>query len=376
MNISITTPSEPCPYVSLQNYSWAIRPIFLKPRGQCHGLSLDWNFTVISLFVAFHAIGVWMALAITIEAMVTFKRWSTVYFWSIITTACAIVLYTLTVDIMFLTNSGNMDVLGDIIYPIAVVFTYEGFLMVLYSRLHLIIDSPKILRALLFVILGVGIPLQIVIALAGDRILSTNVWVVTFRLEMIFPFSEILLSSLYVFLFIRFMRQSAGAADPHMRRTFYFLVVAEAFVVIMDLVGITLWYMDLYLLRLAVLPLTTALKLKVEFLILNRLTSIGKKKNELRSITVSAHDEEMENSELQMASPCTFQSEALTLKVEEKGLGTDIDMREDRRKGKKTPTDSIREVGTSAASGDGAESESLDEMERRYLGKFDGSNMV
>lgn len=113
---------------------------------------------------------------------------------------------------MFLTNFGN------IIYPIASILMNEGFLVVLYSRLHLIVDSPRILRALLVVILGVGILLQIVMVLAGDRVLDTNVWVVTFRFEMIFPFSEILLSSLYVYLFIRFMRQSTGAADPHMQR--------------------------------------------------------------------------------------------------------------------------------------------------------------
>lgn len=275
---------------------------------------------------------------------------------------------------MFLTNSGSMSILGDIIYPISVVFTYEGFLMVLYSRLHLIIDSPKILRALLFIILGIGIPLQIVIALAGDRILSTNVWVVTFRLEMIFPFFEILLSSIYVYLFIRFMRQSTGAAHPHMKRTFYFLVLAETFVVIMDVIGITLWYLDLYLLRLAVLPFTTALKLKVEFLILNRLTEIGKRKNELRSITVSTHDQE--NEEAPVASPCTSQSEATTLRVEEKRLGIEVGTRDDGLGVGKAPAKTIREVGTTAASRDGEDRESLDEMERRYLGRFGGSSMV
>lgn len=81
MNTTTAATSEPCPYVNLQDHSWAIRPIFLKPRGRCHGISLDWNFTVLSLFVAFHSVGLWMALAIIINAFSTFKRWSTIYFW-------------------------------------------------------------------------------------------------------------------------------------------------------------------------------------------------------------------------------------------------------------------------------------------------------
>ncbi|TLD29706.1 2-oxoisovalerate dehydrogenase subunit beta [Venturia nashicola] len=243
-----------------------------------------------------------------------------------------------------------------------------GSSMFTFKRWSTVYFCPKTLGALLFVIHGVGIPLQIVIALAGHRILSTNVWVVTFRLEIIFPFSEFLLSSLYVYLFIRFMKQSTGTADPHLQRTFYFLVVAEAFVVIMDVIGITLWYTDLYFLRLAVLPFTTALKLKVEFLILNRLTGIGKRKNELRSATVPAHAGEL--GEVQVESPCSLQSEALSLRGERKGADIEVGMRKDRSRVEKAPAKSIKEVGTNVTSGDGEERESLDEMERRYLGRL------
>lgn len=243
--------------------------------------------------------------------------------------------------------------------------------MVLYSRLHLIVDSPKILRALLIVIVGVGVPLQIVMALAGDRVLDTNVWVVTFRLEMIFPFSEIILSSLYVYLFVRFMRQDTGAVDALMKRTFYFLIAAESFVVIMDVIGKSLWYMDLYLLRLAVLPFITALKLKVEFMILNRLTGIGKRKNKLRNVTVSVHEE---REGVQVMSPHTFQSEAPTSRMEENRLGIVVDVRKDGLENEKVPADSAR--GLEASIGSGEHRGSLDEMDSRYLGRFGRSDIV
>jgi len=258
-------------------------------------------------------------------------------------------------------------VLGSIIYAIAYFVTYEGFLMVLYSRLHLIVDSPMLLRALLFAIVGLGIPLQIVITLAGDRVLSTKVWKVTFRVEMIFPFSEIALSTLYVFLFIRFMRQSSSSGNVHMRRTLYLLVGAEIVVLVTDVIGIALWYTGLYLLRLALLPFLYSLKLKVEFMILNRLTGIGKRKSELRNITLSVHEEALET---EVISPSTFLSAAPTLTMDT-GLGIGLELNEDESRGKTTPTNSIEEITTNAeGSGTPDDKESFDEMERRYLGRM------
>jgi hypothetical protein len=61
------------------------------------------------------------------------------------------------------------------------------------------------------------------------------------------------------------------------------LVLAEAFVIVGDVVRITLWYVEVYLLRLVAIPFISALKLKVEFMILNQLTSIGKRRGELRN---------------------------------------------------------------------------------------------
>jgi hypothetical protein len=268
---------------------------------------------------------------------------------------------------MFLTSYGNMMVLGSIIYAIAYIVTYEGFLMVLYSRLHLIVDSPRLLRALLFAIVGLGIPLQIVMTLAGDRVLSTKVWNVTFRVEMIFPFSEIALSTLYVFLFIRFMCQSTGSGNMNIRRTLYLLVGAEIVVLVTDVIGITLWYMGLYLLRLALLPFLYSIKLKVEFMILNRLTGIGKRKSELRNITLSVHEV---GGEMEVTSPSTFLSATPTLTMDT-GLGIELGFNEDDTRGKTTPTNSIDEITANVeGSGSPEERESFDEMERRYLGRM------
>lgn len=69
-----------CRYVSLSDYNWNIVPIDeTKPR--CHGIALPWNPTIICLFVAMQAVTLWVSLEINIQAAVTFRRWSTIYFW-------------------------------------------------------------------------------------------------------------------------------------------------------------------------------------------------------------------------------------------------------------------------------------------------------
>jgi hypothetical protein len=69
-----------CRYVPLANYSWDIVPVDeTKPR--CHGIALPWNPTVIGLFIAFSAITIWASLEVNIQAIATFKKRSTLYFW-------------------------------------------------------------------------------------------------------------------------------------------------------------------------------------------------------------------------------------------------------------------------------------------------------
>jgi hypothetical protein len=75
------TLSNDCHYVPLEDYNWAIVPLLTNARGLCHGISLQWNPTVICLTAALYGVAAWIALFIPFQACFTFKRWSTVYFW-------------------------------------------------------------------------------------------------------------------------------------------------------------------------------------------------------------------------------------------------------------------------------------------------------
>jgi hypothetical protein len=141
---------------------------------------------------------------------------------------------------MFFAMISDMMFLGSVLYPLGWMVTTTGFLVVLYSRLHLILDSPKLLKSLLFIIFGIGVPLQIFMVVAATGAdshhlhrLGEGVWHVTIRLEMVFLFLEIILSASYVYLFANFMHHgSDGAVDPYLKRTFWILIVAESFVIV------------------------------------------------------------------------------------------------------------------------------------------------
>jgi hypothetical protein len=72
--------------------------------------------------------------------------------------------------------------------------------------------------------------------------------------------------------------------------------VGELFVVLGDVAVLTVWLTGLFLVRLAIDPLIYGLNLKVEFLILNRLTGMTQQRAELRHIAISMNADSIDNA--------------------------------------------------------------------------------
>jgi hypothetical protein len=251
--------------------------------------------------------------------------------------------------------------------------------MVLYSRLHLIIDSPIVLRVLLFIILGVGFPLQIFVVVAASgrpqhehHYLGENVFQVAIRLDLVSIYFEIILSTSYVYLFSRFMRNGSSTAQAHLKHTLLLLIFAEGLVVATDVAVLTLWYLELYLLRLALGPFFYAVKLKVEFNILNRITSMGKRRIELKHISISAAgDETSMTIPIIEPAPLVGPQTTVTGNVKDEDLETVKIEQSSAIKEDKTPLAEIENISTSAVGLISEEERhSFDAMERQYLGRF------
>jgi hypothetical protein len=200
--------------------------------------------------------------------------------------------------LMFFTNAGKSQDVKNVLYPCAWYLTNCGFFAVIYSRLHLLADAPRTLKWLAYGLVGVGLPFMAFLCVASTGIpfhLGMATHNVAYRLETLVSFAEIGFSISYIYLFwTRFMRNKPvcnQGTREQIRWTFIVLVLGETFVVAGYVVIITVWLSGFFLVRLAIAPLIYGTKLKVEFLILNRLTGMTMQRAELRSFAMSASSE-------------------------------------------------------------------------------------
>jgi hypothetical protein len=161
---------------------------------------------------------------------------------------------------------------------------------VLYSRLHLIKNDRLLLRGLLAMIIVIA-----VIGHSGLIIYSAfgyaqrfdllqrlyNIWI---YVEVIFTVQDIALSSLYIFYFWKYVNDVPDRVKVQMkneiRTTFALLVVAYIWVFLADVSMYSLLCKRLYLARMMCLPVLEAIKLQLEFFVLNRLVDVSKMKQE------------------------------------------------------------------------------------------------
>jgi hypothetical protein len=144
--------------------------------------------------------------------------------------------------------------------------------MVLYSRLHLVTQNRTLLRGVLYTIIVVGLVLNIpnIISICIPKLIQRpNLFQTVYYLNIIPGVQEIVLSTMYIFLFFRYA--NAGSFEPRDKATFLLLIFAQLVILLSDVAMITLIYIKYNVLRMMLVPFTYALKLRLEFLVLNRL---------------------------------------------------------------------------------------------------------
>jgi hypothetical protein len=156
-----------------------------------------------------------------------------------------------------------------------------GSSLILYSRLNLILANPKFLRLILVTILGNAVifqlPDMIITYISGhsNTAVLHKIEDINPKFDIIFTFQEVLFSSLYIFVFVRFLNEGGTPVSQDMIRTFYFLIIAEIVIFMFNIILSILLYLHIYLARRMVLGLFYAIKLKVEFIVLNRFVAFA-----------------------------------------------------------------------------------------------------
>ena len=153
--------------------------------------------------------------------------------------------------------------------------------LVLYSRLHLVIMNRALLRGVLWLIISTAIFIQIPqwVATWGATV---NVYSVTkywspidsimVRIsQAVFLLQEGFLSCLYIWGAVKLL---APNVEIKVRKVMWELIAISAFLIVMDIVILTLAYTNLHIPKEPVQNFAYALKLKLEFVILNQLLAV------------------------------------------------------------------------------------------------------
>jgi hypothetical protein len=218
-----------------------------------------------------------MSLELLVLVYVTFKKHTGLYFWSIIITTLGIILQTTGYLVKEFAHS-SPPVLTTVVCKIGWVSNVTGFSIVLWSRLHLVVDDPRILRGVLVMILVNGLLMHVPIIVFEFGLISRHHAAYMRPMEVmervqqtVFTVQESIISILYIFHTYRFL--NSGYAT-HTRKVVRLLVLVQAGVIALD-GGLTAFdYKNMFTLKCTIHPFVYALKLKLEFIVLNQLLAL------------------------------------------------------------------------------------------------------
>jgi len=233
------------------------------------------NLVSINFKIAVGAIAIYNSVEVLGLIFISFKKYSTLYFWSMV--ICA--LGTLTFTASFIDLFFKLYVTDSTIYRPLVILTLgwygmvTGFALVMYSRLHLI-NVPKdyiryVKYFIIFNIIFCHFPTTVFTF--GDSLIKTHTFVFGYKviekIQMTFFFiQEVILSSLYLH-FIQRMR-----FDRKMTPLVYNTMLINLIVLVLDGTMLIIEYVGLYEYQIMLKAAVYSVKLKLEFYILNVLT--------------------------------------------------------------------------------------------------------
>jgi hypothetical protein len=250
--------------------------------------------TAFCLIASFCAIAYWMSIELLVLVYVTFKRHNGLYFWSIIVTTVGIILQTTGYILKNFENNSPL-ILTVIICKVGWVSNVTGFAIVLWSRLHLVVTHPQILKSFLIMIVVNGLVCHTPIVVfefglnfaPNHQTYYRGMQAMERIQQTIFTIQETVISSLYIYHTARFLK---SGSTMHVRKIIGVLVCVQVLVISLDIMLTYFDYTDKFMLKCTIHPLVYAVKLKLEFIVLNQLqTLVG------RGLTTGLHLPSLQN---------------------------------------------------------------------------------
>ncbi|KAI3001704.1 hypothetical protein CBS147346_6327 [Aspergillus niger] len=231
------------------------------------------------MMAVFCAIALYNAVELVILIFLTFTRYSGLYFWAMLLSA---VLGVIPQAIGFLLEFFAIGPLWFAVTfsTIGFYFMVPGQSIVLYSRLHLVVQSQTLLRRVLYLIIFDTIVLLIpttVLTYCTIYVRTTPVirgFNVMERMQLAwFCAQEILISLIYIAETLKLLRLRPEK-DAERHKTMYELIAINLVIILLDIALLVLEYVGLYTLQTTLKAAVYSVKLKLEFGVLRKLVSL------------------------------------------------------------------------------------------------------
>ncbi|KAI1338917.1 integral membrane protein [Xylariaceae sp. FL0016] len=236
---------------------------------------------------AFAGISWYIGAEINTSLFLLFKRRRGLYFWSCALSSWGVILQPLF--IILADFSVWKDLRGAITM---VLFTWALMVVphswVLYSRLHLLMHESErlkwIMAVLIFTSVVFTVPTVVIGILAQLTPAHKGLYNIWDRIQLtVFFVQETLLSALYIYQTRKHLRSttllvkssqfldSSDRSETESKSVLHHLIYTNILVIILDIALLGIQYADQFYLQGAFKPCVYGVKLKLEFVILNRL---------------------------------------------------------------------------------------------------------
>ncbi|KAJ5886007.1 uncharacterized protein N7473_008681 [Penicillium subrubescens] len=231
------------------------------------------------LMIVFSSIALYNAIELFILLFLTFQHYRGLYFWTLLlSVVLGVIPHTIGYILEFFSLAPLWLCLT--ISTIGFYVMVPGQSVVLYSRLHLVVQSHRILRFVLWLIIIDSVLLLVpttVLTFATAYVGTIPIirgYNVMERLQLAwFCAQEFVISGIYIFETVKLLRLMPD--KDHRRTKIMYELLAINFVIIMlDVALLVVEYIGYYSLQTTLKPMVYSIKLKLEFGVLGKLVSL------------------------------------------------------------------------------------------------------
>ncbi|KAI9794284.1 MAG: hypothetical protein M1833_000427 [Piccolia ochrophora] len=254
--------------------------IYYGPDNLTGGSYLPCNIAIYCLLAAFSAVAIYMSVEIHVQIFTTFKAHRSLYFWSLLVCSWGIVVHIIASLLRLLVFESSW-VFHTTLLEFGWIGMVTGFGLVQYSRLHLVIHNRRILHYVLAMIITNAFILHVptaVLTYYANSPNNTVYWTPRFgimeRIQIIlFAIQESIMALLYIRGTVKFLRRGYNSQT---RKVMLDLIVICVIIMILDLVMIGVDFAYLYNIHVITQSFIYAVKLKLEFTILNQIMALAR----------------------------------------------------------------------------------------------------